>query len=132
MCPVMSLTFLKKRTDEFLHNYNKLKEIGSWPTMITSKDKFPDISDDDIVIDAIFGIGLKRSIKDFTSNLITHINTAKAYTLSIDIPSGMYVDKANSEGDFILEASHTLTFQRPKLAFLLPNNQKYIYTWESD
>ena len=124
------VNFSEKRTDEFLHNYNRLKDLGTWPITITSKNEFPEISNEYVVVDAIFGIGLKGSIKDFTSDLITHINKAKAYTLSIDIPSGMYADKTNSKDDFILEASHTLTFQQPKLAFLLPNNQKYIYTWQ--
>ncbi len=124
------VNFSDNRTDEFLYNYNKLKELGEWPIMITSKDDFPIISDEDIVIDAIFGIGIKRSVKEFTSELILHINASKAYTLSIDIPSGMYADKENLKDDSIIEASHTLTFQCPKLAFLLPNNQKCIYTWE--
>lgn len=124
------VNFSENRTDEFLHNYNQLKEIGEWPIMINSEENFPEISVDDVVIDAIFGIGLKRSIKGFTSDLISHINLAKAFTLSIDIPSGLFVDKANLKDDTIIEASHTLTFQQPKLAFLLPDNQKHIYTWE--
>ncbi|MCF6279641.1 MAG: NAD(P)H-hydrate dehydratase [Flavobacteriaceae bacterium] len=125
------VNFNKKRTEGFLHNYDKLKDVGVWPTVINSKDEFPAFTANDIVIDAILGIGLSRKIKGFTVDLIKYINKVKAYTLAIDIPSGLFADKSFSKNDTALEASHTLTFQRPKIAFLLPENEKYIYTWET-
>ncbi len=125
------VNFSDKRTSGFLKNYDRLKNRGSWPTIINSKEEFPDISSKDVVIDAILGIGLSRKIKGFTVDLIKHINSKKAYTLAIDIPSGLFADKTVSKTDAVIEASHTLTFQRPKLAFLLPENEQYIYTWET-
>lgn len=125
------VNFNKKRTEGFLHNYDRLKEVGVWPAVINSKDEFPEFTATDIVIDAILGIGLSRKIKGFTVDLIKYINSVKAYTLAIDIPSGLFADKSVSKNDTIIEASHTLTFQRPKMAFLLPENEPYIYTWET-
>lgn len=124
------VNFSDKRTEGFLKNYEKLKGLGVWPTIINSKDQFPEISSNDVVIDAILGIGLSRKITGFTVNLIAHINKSKAYTLAIDIPSGLFTNAAMTKVDAVIEASHTLTFQHPKLAFLLPQNEKYIYTWE--
>ena len=35
-----------------------------------------------------------------------------------------------SDKNSVLKAGHTLTFQTPKLAFLLPENKDFINTWE--
>lgn len=125
------VNFNKKRTEGFLHNYDKLKDAGVWPKVINSENDFPEFAANDIVIDAILGIGLSRKIEGFTVDLIKYINKVKAYTLAIDLPSGLFADKSVSGKDTVLEASHTLTFQRPKIALLLPENEPYIYTWET-
>ncbi|PHS54730.1 MAG: bifunctional ADP-dependent NAD(P)H-hydrate dehydratase/NAD(P)H-hydrate epimerase [Lutibacter sp.] len=124
------VNFSDKRTDEFLTNYNRLKEIGEWPTIINSEDDFPDVSFEDIVVDAIFGNGLTREPKGFTKKLIQYINNTKVFTLAIDVPSGLFGDKSVSQKDAVLRAGHTLSFQTPKLAFLLPENKAYVTTWE--
>jgi hydroxyethylthiazole kinase-like uncharacterized protein yjeF len=125
------VNFSKKRTEGFLKNFDRLKDAGVWPTMINSENEFPEISPTDVVIDAILGMGITRKVTGFTVDLLKYINSVKAYTLSIDIPSGLFADKSFSKECTILEASHTLTFQRPKIAFLLPENEPYIYTWEA-
>ncbi|WP_111707991.1 NAD(P)H-hydrate dehydratase [Lutibacter citreus] len=124
------VNFSEKRSKDFLVNYNRLKELGEWPTIINSKNDFPEIKQEDIVIDAIFGNGLTRAPKDFTKELIQHINNVKAFTLAIDLPSGLYSDKTVTDYDSVLKAEHTLTFQTPKLAFLLPDNKDFINSWE--
>ncbi len=124
------VNFSDKRTEGFLDNYDSLKEAGVWPSIIKNSDDFPEIVSQDIVIDAIFGVGLTRKIEGFTVDLIKYINQAEAYALAIDIPSGLFADESISKADTVIEASHTLTFQRPKLVFLLPENEKYINTWE--
>lgn len=124
------VNFSEKRSEGFLANYDRLKDVGVWPKVINSVNDFPEISPKDIVVDAILGIGLSRKIKGFTTKLIKYINEVQAYTLAIDIPSGLYSDKCVTQDCAVIEASHTLTFQRPKLAFLLPQNESFIYTWE--
>ncbi|MBI9042740.1 NAD(P)H-hydrate dehydratase [Lutibacter sp.] len=124
------VNFSDKRTPEFLENYNRLKELGSWPTVINNENEFPIISFEDIVIDAIFGIGLSRKPSGFTKKLIQYINSTKVFTLAIDFPSGLFGDKSVTDKNAVLKAGHTLTFQTPKLAFLLPENKDFINTWE--
>ena len=82
------VNFSKKRTEGFLSNFEKLKDTGVWPTVINCNDDFPEITPQDVVIDAIMGIGISRKIQGFTVDLIKHINNPKPYTLSIDIPTG--------------------------------------------
>ncbi|MEX1384279.1 NAD(P)H-hydrate dehydratase [Lutibacter sp.] len=124
------VNFSEKRTKEFLINYNRLKEIGKWPTIINNDNDFPEIAFEDIVIDAIFGNGLSRSPEGFTKELINYINSTKAFTLAIDFPSGLFSDSPVIEKEAVLKTSHILTFQTPKLAFLLPENSDFFETWE--
>lgn len=124
------VNFRNKRTNEFLHNYNKLKELGVWPNVINSENDFPTIAFEDIVIDAIFGNGLSRPPESFTKDLIKYINSTKVFTLAIDFPSGLFSNKSISDKNSVLKAGHILTFQYPKLAFLLPENKDFLSTWE--
>ncbi|WP_372793333.1 NAD(P)H-hydrate dehydratase [Lutibacter sp.] len=124
------VNFSDKRTNEFLTNYSRLKELGVWPTVINNENEFPEVSFEDIVIDAIFGNGLTRKPEGFTKKLIQYINNTKVFTLAIDVPSGLFSDKTLLPKQVVLRASHTLSFQTPKLAFLLPENKEYLNTWE--
>ncbi len=119
-----------KRSEEFLANYDRLKEIGVWPEMITCGSEFPEISENEMVIDAIFGLGLSRNPEGVLKETIQLINASNAYILSIDFPSGLFADKPITDLDSVVKPYHVLTFQTPKLAFLLPDNQEYISSWE--
>jgi len=119
-----------KRSDAFLQHYERLKEIGVWPEMITCKSEFPEVTKNDMVVDAIFGLGLSRSPEGLLKETIQVINTTNAYVLSIDFPSGLFSNKAITDTESVIKAYHTLTFQTPKLAFLLPDNSAYINTWD--
>ena len=58
-----------------------------------------DFSDYDMIIDAIFGTGIAGKIKDPLATLISNLSKAKAYKVSIDVPSGINPDtgeKANA------------------------------------
>lgn len=118
-----------KRTDLFIKNYERLKEIGVWPEMITCEPEFPEVSENDMVIDAIFGLGLSRPPEGLLKEAIQFINSTNAFVLSIDFPSGLYADKPVTDKDAVIRAYHTLTFQTPKLAFLLPDNREFIKDW---
>jgi hydroxyethylthiazole kinase-like uncharacterized protein yjeF len=81
----------------------------------------------DILIDAIFGSGLSRPTDGIYAYVIRCLNQAKAIRVSVDIPSGLMADKV-STGD-IVQADHTVTFQLPKLSFLLPKSGPFVGEW---
>ena len=124
------VNFSDKRTDDFLINLKRLKEEEVPIYEINDKEGFPDIKSNDLIIDAIFGIGLSRPIEGFTGELIQKLNTSKAAVISIDIPSGLSSDKHLIHNNAVIRADQVLTFQVPKLAFLIPENQEYIKAWE--
>ncbi len=124
------VNFSEKRSDDFLINLEKLRKLRSPIYEINNIDDLPVIQEKNLIIDAIFGIGLKRAIKGFTKELIRQLNVAGSTTISIDIASGLFLDKPVKDKDAVIRAEHVLTFQTPKLAFLLPENQNYLSSWE--
>ncbi len=80
-----------------------------------------------VLIDAIFGSGLSRPVEGIYKQVISAMNQSKAIRVAVDIPSGLMADK-HSPG-IIVKADHTLTFQLPKLAFLLPENHTFVGQW---
>ncbi|MFO7673520.1 MAG: NAD(P)H-hydrate epimerase, partial [Lutibacter sp.] len=124
------VNFSTKRTEEFIANYNRLKEIGLKPIELSHDNDFPEIEANDLVVDAIFGNGLTRNPEGFTKKLIQYLNTKKVFVLAIDMPSGLFGDKSVTDAASVLKSSHILTFQTPKMAFLLPENKDFVNTWE--
>lgn len=115
------------RSPDFLQNYNRFKETNkSWPILLNSEMDFPEINPEDVIIDAIFGIGLTRSPEGWIKKLILHLNQCPAFKLAIDIPSGLYANQAIKDEGAILKADFTLTFQVPKLAFFLPGTGSFV------
>ncbi|RFN58250.1 NAD(P)H-hydrate dehydratase [Marixanthomonas ophiurae] len=118
--------FTDKRSKCFLINYDRIKDTTKdWPLLMTSEKDFPELNDQDIIIDALFGIGLNRPPEGWLKPLIQHINASKAFTLAIDIPSGLYANQALEDAESVIKANHTLTFQAPKLSFFLPETGKF-------
>ncbi|MGC8820127.1 MAG: NAD(P)H-hydrate dehydratase [Fervidobacterium sp.] len=77
------------------------------------------IASSDIVIDAIFGTGLKREITDQRLvNLIEAVNIYSNCTISVDIPSGVDTDTGKIQGAAV-KAYLTVTFGFPKPGHLL-------------
>ncbi|GBG15768.1 ADP-dependent (S)-NAD(P)H-hydrate dehydratase [Novimethylophilus kurashikiensis] len=65
--------------------------------------------DFDLVIDALFGIGLARAPEGIYPKLIEYINAQPAPVLALDIPTGLDADTGRVNG-LAVEADHTLTF----------------------
>ena len=119
-------------------NFERLKEITLQATdknvkliEIQDGDTLPELSDDDVLIDAIFGSGLARPVKGFIAKVIDHINNSEAVVIAIDTPSGFFCDSTNTtHNGSIIKADYTLTIQFPKFGFMFPENDEYVGHWE--
>ncbi|MBN2637827.1 MAG: NAD(P)H-hydrate dehydratase [Bacteroidales bacterium] len=129
---VYVLRYSEKTSDSFEENYNRLNEIAAESVFdLNNTDRFPNIDRNDVLVDAIFGSGLTRPVSGFTETIIENINMTKAVKIAIDIPSGLYTDTSSNESkSTILKADYTLTFQFPKYAFLIPENDQFVGKWE--
>ncbi len=128
---VYVVRFSDKNSDSFQINYDRFLEFGNNKLHDLKKDEpLPEIGEDDIVIDALFGSGLTRPVKGFPGEVIHHINSSPALKIAIDVPSGLFVDACSTASDGkIVRADYTLTFQFPKLAFLMPENDAFAGSW---
>ncbi len=69
-----------------------------------------------IIVDAIFGTGVKLPLSNFIYDVIHFINSEKAYTISLDIPTGVEGDSGSIQGNAI-QADLTLAVGLPKLGY---------------
>ncbi|MCU7549178.1 NAD(P)H-hydrate dehydratase [Chitinophagaceae bacterium LB-8] len=122
---VYILEFGRLGSDDFQTNLRRLHELPIDIHFIQSPDMFPHIGTGDIVIDALFGSGLNKPLEGLSAALVFHVNHSPATVISIDVPSGLYIDQS-SVGNTIVKADITLTFQIHKLSFLLPESQDYV------
>jgi len=127
---VFIIRYSDKCSDDFLVNEKRLKKVkGAQVYNITSAVQLSTITyqPSAILIDAIVGSGLNKPIDGLVAETIAFINTSNCPVLSIDIPSGLLPEKSSlTEMAVIVSANHTLTFQTPKLAFMFPENRKYV------
>lgn len=80
-------------------------------------DEIPE-TEYDIVIDAIFGIGLSREVTGKYKKAIETINQKSAYVCAVDIPSGVHGDSGQVMGCAV-QADLTVTYGFRKLGHCL-------------
>ena len=127
---VYVVNYSEHRSKDFLLNLDRLKEIGVWPNFLSQESELPTIGKEDIVVDAIFGIGLNREPDPWVIKLMQHLNSSNAFILSIDMPSGLFMERGLNNKDGVIKANYVLTFQVPKLVFFLPETGNFIGHWE--
>ncbi|MCR3922088.1 MAG: NAD(P)H-hydrate dehydratase [Firmicutes bacterium] len=72
----------------------------------------------DLVVDAIFGTGLTRTVSGIYQEVINTINKCRTPVLAVDIPSGVCADTGQVLG-VAVQAAVTVTFALPKLGHYL-------------
>jgi ADP-dependent NAD(P)H-hydrate dehydratase / NAD(P)H-hydrate epimerase len=124
--------FTEKTTEEWKINFGRVsgyKELKFIDLIRT--DQFPIVSSDDIIVDAIFGSGLKRPLDELPALIVNKINSTDCIVVSVDMPSGLLgEDNSGNTDKNIIKADYTLSFQVPKLSFLFPENYTYTGKWE--
>jgi ADP-dependent NAD(P)H-hydrate dehydratase / NAD(P)H-hydrate epimerase len=116
-----------KESHDFKINFERAKKAKIDLTEISSAPDDTTCSGCAIIIDALFGSGLSRPMEGIYAQVIRCLNETLAIKIAVDIPSGLLADQP-SKGE-IAQVDHTLSFQLPKLAFLFPENNKYVGEW---
>jgi NAD(P)H-hydrate epimerase len=116
---------------DFVLNHNRLLPIAPDHVFYLSAiAQFPKIAEETLLIDALFGSGLSRPLEGLVREVVEKINETGATVVAVDIPSGLYADKAQGKGDTLIKAKHTFSFQLPKLSFLLCHNHSFTGEWK--
>ncbi len=102
-------------TEDALYYYNKLE-------FIKKSDGID--GEYDIIIDAVFGIGLNRAPSAELCEIFNKVNEKCAIKIAIDIPSGVESDTGKVLSTAI-KADYTITFIALKPCFVLPQGSDY-------
>ena len=91
-----------------------------------TKNNYNDLSipKNSIIIDCIFGIGLKRKVKGIYKKIIKKVNSSKQHVVSIDIPSGINGNSGKIMGEAI-KADNTYTLHAKKIGLTVNAGMKY-------
>jgi hydroxyethylthiazole kinase-like uncharacterized protein yjeF len=113
---------LDKASEEVLTHARLLRDLGSkiheLKTSVQRKEAWPVFKEAPIIIDALFGTGLTRTIEDPFRAVIEAANDVDVPKLAVDIPSGLDADTGNVLG-VCIRAEATVTFMAEKPGFQL-------------
>jgi len=85
-----------------------------------------------IVVDGLFGTGLRDALTKGFRELVKFISDSGATVISIDVPSGLNVDwNPNIVARNTVHATVTLGVQFPHLCFLLADNAGIVGEWKT-
>jgi hydroxyethylthiazole kinase-like uncharacterized protein yjeF len=91
----------------------EFRDAASWELRGT------DVLGADVIVDAMFGTGLRAPLEGLAKTIVDDINGASGPVVAIDIPSGLSADSVDVEGPAI-RAAVTVTLASPKLPLVLP------------
>lgn len=113
------------KTEEARINWGILERMNSVEIILAkelSGEVVRMITKADIIIDGIFGTGIRGSVAEPHSSAIDAINNSRAYKVAVDVPSGLDPDTGRIH-DRCVRADATVTFYRMKPGLL--KNRKF-------
>lgn len=117
--------FTGRRSEDNRENGSRLPSLVT----IRSVADMMEIPPEDIIIDALFGTGLSKPLQGLAAEMVAVLNASGATIVAVDMPSGLFADRHTDKETAVIKASHTLSFQLPRLAFLFPENAAYTGKW---
>lgn len=110
----------KKPSELFTLQKRRCKELQ---IPIKTSKMFDAISQADVIVDAIFGVGLNRPIGEIFGDVIAYVNACDVPVIALDGPSGLDAETGQAWG-MALRADHTLTFGLSKPGFYLQDGPR--------
>ena len=106
---------------EFLHQLSEYKKAGFTPLFARSFD----FQGFDVLVDAVFGIGLKSALREDKAQLLREADKAGfKHVIAVDIPSGINSDSGELTGAGI-HATVTITFGKMKTGLANGDGPEY-------
>lgn len=99
-------------------NLDRVLNLGLEVKSITGGKQLPRSLEADLIVDAIFGTGIRGAVRGLAAEVIEVINQAGAPVVAVDIPSGLNTDAGAVEGPCV-QAQVTATMALPKRGLLL-------------
>ena len=99
-------------------------EVGSWH----AGDPLPAA---EVIVDALFGVGLSRALEGHAAALVERVNTSGVPVLALDLPSGIDADRGSVPGTAI-RAALTMSFVGRKIGLYTGAGRAHAGTREFD
>ena len=130
---VVTACFAGVTTPDFDINYQRVQQMmQEYPNLqcVTFEEyrNHPTPAEFVVAIDALFGIGLSRPLSGEYADVVDFINAQHHYVVSVDVPSGLFIDRHTPQEAHCIHAHRTYTFQWQKWAFLLPETAAFVGT----
>ncbi len=120
--------FSDRSTTDFDTNFSRIKEV-SVNFVELKADEFPEETAA-VIIDALLGSGLNKPLNGAYSDLVTHLNGLEKKVIAVDVPTGFFAEGVIDPEAVVLKADLVITFQQPKLNFLLPESAPFMEDFE--
>ncbi len=111
---------------------NKMQLEKQFPQFFSEQiNRFeaPQISKNEVIVDALFGSGLSRPLANEYKEAVLWMNALDNEIVAIDVPSGLSGEACESDSEAITKANFTYTLQFPKLAMFFAENENYLGEW---
>lgn len=122
--------FADKASEEFNVNLKRVVDAQLSVTEIKPGENFP-AEECEIIIDALLGTGLNKPLEGDYKRLVAHLNSLQKTVVAVDVPTGLFSDGEMPEDAVVLKTDLVITFQQPKISFLLPESEPFIKCWEA-
>ena len=126
---VSIIRFSENETKDFAVNLNRLEKLPIKIIDSLVSDKI-DAKEGYILIDALLGSGLNKPLDGNLKHRVQELNSLENFIISIDVPSGLFIDSINKNEQLSIEADVSLTFQTPPLSFFTIENAGRVGDWK--
>ncbi len=125
------------KSDDFKRNLEQLPHradiLMTHPDIIgrgyiQEGDPYPTVPQGSVIIDAILGSGVSRPVEGYWADFFNHISKCDNDIIAVDMPSGLFTD-AQTDGA-VIKSKTVATFETPKLALLMPENQDFLANFD--
>lgn len=121
-CRVTVADFGNKHSDEFDENLLRLQNKTEVAVCVANTLKEVKINPGEVIVDALFGCGLKRMLEGKYLSLVDCINQSQAEVYSIDMPSGL-MSEGETPFEKFVHAVKTFVIQIPRISLFNPNHK---------
>ncbi|OGC12319.1 NAD(P)H-hydrate epimerase [candidate division WOR-1 bacterium RIFOXYA12_FULL_52_29] len=111
-------------TIDFMANLLIIEHLGLPIVWVKEAVQLEELSQAELVIDALFGLGLTTPVRQPAREMIETINSLRRPVLAVDLPSGLNADSGEVMGAAV-KAKCTVTFIAMKKGFLSPQAKQY-------
>jgi len=122
--------YADRSSDDFNTNWKRIQRINIPATEIGPNETLPP-EESQVIIDALLGTGLSKPLEGDFKRLVNHINSLNKTIVSVDVPTGFFTDGEVPTDAIAIRADLVITFQQPKINFLLPESAPFIKCWEA-